>query len=540
MAFQIARVDEVYCLRAAAACKESVKITDATIGSIWEDFFAANYDSSSRCRQLYLVFDGIDEAEREDIADLLSLLTACLQRKLKIQVLLVGRPEMDQMVSTLGVDSVAKIEVSIKKNSADIMTYIARNYDRSPTLPKRADFRQKVVAALLEGSNGMFLWVDLMFKDLSMRSQPKQILNALKTLPKGLDKVYDKILGKIEMDVAEDDERNGLRELFCWVAHSKRPQTLLVLNLIIQFLTEDELFDVEIAIKNHCASLIILTKTGTALLDEILQSDEDSEATTPTAYAASLSEISTDGGIEDESNEENDLTEKIQQDTVVELLHASLGDYFRNPRAQTTALIFSASEARVRIVISTLRIFCQGSHVDPRLWWFALQNWMTQLQDLDEKLVSDSDTKTIVEYLVQVFYASKDLQQHIVGTIRNVGFGHLEFGYNDNPHHPFRVTVHKWFHKALQNPSIVLDHATSEWIREVLENPMQLLAPLTRICVSEWLQADGETMWLYWRYRLSLNLLLSVGKPMTLLLFRHTKRLSRPTSCRHSNRLKLP
>jgi hypothetical protein len=542
MVFQIARVDEVYCVRAAAACKESVRITDATIGSIWEDFFAANYGSSSRCRQLYLVFDGIDEAEREDIVDLLTLLTACLQRKLKIQVLLVGRPEMDQMVSTLGSDSVAKIEVSITKNSADIMRYITRNYDRSPTLPKRADFRQKVVTALLEGSNGMFLWVDLMFKDLSMRSQPKQILNALRTLPKGLDKVYDKILGRIEMDVAEDVERQSLRELFCWVAHSKRPQTQFVLNLIIQFLTEDELFDVEIAIKKHCASLIILTKTGSALLDEILQSDE--EATTATAYAAGSSDLSTidrlgpelgdttyspgraskpitrdepgigqaDGGIEDagdESNEEDDLAEKIQQDVVVELLHASLGDYFRN-RAQTTALIYSVSEARVRIVISTMRIFCQGGNVDPRLWWFALQNWMTQLQDLDERLVSDSDTKTIVEYLVQVFCTSKELQQHIVGTIRNVGLEYFEFGYNDNPQHPFRVTVHRWFHKGLQNPSIVLDHTTTEWIREVLENPMRLLAPLTRICVSEWLQADGETVWLYWRYRLSLKLLLSV------------------------------
>ena len=435
----------------------------------------------------------------------------------------------------------AKIEVSIAKNSGDITRYITRAYDQSATLPKRADFRQKVMAALLDGSNGMFLWVDLMLKDLSMRSQPKQILNALKTLPKGLDKVYDKILGRIKTDVTEDGERQSLRELFCWVAHSTRPQTLLVLNLIIQFLTEDELFDVEIAIKNHCASLIILTKTGSVLLDEILQSDEDAAA--PTAYAASSSELSTidrlgdaadiaqdDGGIEDavdesndESNDENDLTEKMQRDIVVQLLHASLGDYFRNPRAQTTELIYSVSEARVRIVISTMRIFCQGSHVNPSLWWFALENWMTQLKDLDERLVSDRDTKTIIEYLVEVFYASNELQQHIVGTIRNVGLDHFEFGYNDNPQHPFRVTVLRWFRKALESPSIVLDDATSEWIREVLENPMRLLVPLTRICVSEWLQADGESVWLYWRYRLSLRLLLSVGKPVILLLFATTK-----------------
>jgi Cdc6-like AAA superfamily ATPase len=546
MVFQIARVDEVYCVRAAAACKESVSITDATTSSIWEDLFAAHYGSSSRCRQLYLVFDGIDEAEREDIVDLISLLSVCTQRKLKIQVLLVGRPEMDQMVSTLDTDSVAKIEVSITKNAVDITRYITRTYDRSPTLPKSVAFRQKVVAALLEGSNGMFLWVDLMFDDLSMRSQPKQILSALKVLPKGLNKVYDKILGKIKVDVEEDDERRSLRELLCWVAHSKRPPTLFVLNLVVQFLTEDEMFDVEIAIKKHFSSLIILTKTGAALLDEILKSDEE-EAITSTVYTAGSLELSAidelgqeqggtvdslggtikpvtedepgvvqaAGGTEhegDASDEENDLVEKVQGDIVVELRHASLGDYLRNPRAQTTGLIYSVSEARVRIVISTMRIFCQGRQVQPRLWWFALQNWMKQLQDLDDKIVSDNDTKTIVEYLVQVFYGSKELQSHIVGTIRNFGQEHFEFGYNSNPQHPFRVTIHRWFKKALQNSSIVLDNATSEWISEVLEHPMRLLVPLTRICVSEWLQADDDTVWLYSRYRLGLTLLLSVGK----------------------------
>lgn len=553
--FQIARVDEVYCVRAAAACKGSVSITDATISSLWEDFFVAHYASSSRCRQLYLVFDGIDEAKRDDIVNLLSLLTICTQRKLKIQVLMVGRPEMDQMVSTLDSESVSKIEVSITKNSVDIIRYITHTYDRSPTLPKHAAFRQKVTAALLEGSNGMFLWVDLMFEDLSMRSQPKQILGALKMLPKGLDKVYDKILGRIEVNAAEDDERQSLRELLCWVAHSKRPPTLFELNLVIQFLTEDEMFDVEIAIKKQFSSLIVLTKTGTALLDEILKTDEE-EAITSTVYTASSSELSAidgldretdgtidspdadgtiklvtgdeprtaqaDGGTEDDGDagdEENDLIQKIQQDIVVELRHASIGDYFRNPRAQTTALTYSISEARVRIVISTMRIFCQGSQVQPGLWWFALQNWMTKLQDLDDKIVSDNDTKTIVEYLVSVFYTSKELQQHIVGTIRNVGLEYFEFGYNSNPQHPFRVTIYRWFEKALQNPSIVLDNVTSEWIREVLEHPMRLLVPLTRICVSEWLQADGDTVWLYWRYRLSLTLLLSVGKSIIALQF---------------------
>jgi hypothetical protein len=553
MVFQIARVDEVYCVRAAAACKESVSITDATISSIWEDFFVAHYGSDSRCRQLYLVFDGIDEAERRDIVDLISLLSVCTQQKLKIQVLLVGRPEMDQMVSTLDTDSVAKIEVSIAKNSVDITRYITRTYDRSSTLPKSVTFRQKIVAALLEGSNGMFLWVDLMFDDLSMRSQPKQILSALKVLPKGLDRVYDKILGRIKVNVAEDNERQSLRELLCWIAHSKRPPTLFVLNLVIQFLTEDEMFDVEIAIKNHFSSLIILTKTGTALLDEILKSDEE-EAIISTVYTVGSLDLSANDelareqggtadslggtiklvtgdepriaqaarGTEDEgdaSDEENDFVEKVQQDIVVELRHASLGDYLRNPRAQTTALIYSVSEARIRIVVSTMKIFCQGHQVQKRLWWFALQDWMKQLQDLDDHIVSDNDTKTIVEYLVQVFYGSKELQSHIVGTIRNVGLEHFEFGYNSNPQHPFRVTIHRWFKKALQSPSIVLDNTTSEWISEVLEHPMRLLVPLTRICVSEWLQADGDTVWLYWRYRLGLKLLLSVGKPIILLQF---------------------
>jgi len=185
MVYQVVKGDEVYCMHAANTCKYSARISDATIHSVWIDFIATEYDPTSS-GQLYLIFDGIDKAKREDVEEFISLLSNSIQNRLRDQVLLVGRPEMDGIVIFANESSVPTIRVSSEKNSQDIAQYINYKYYHTPQIPKLKAVKQKVFNALLENADGMLLWVDLMFAELSYRSQPKQILRALETLPKGL------------------------------------------------------------------------------------------------------------------------------------------------------------------------------------------------------------------------------------------------------------------------------------------------------------------------------------------------------------------
>ncbi|KAF8250987.1 hypothetical protein K440DRAFT_638823 [Wilcoxina mikolae CBS 423.85] len=519
MVYQVAKGDEVYCMHAANTCKYSASISDATIRSVWKDFIATEYGPMSS-GQLYLIFDGVDEAKREDVEEFISILSDSIQNRLRVQVLLVGRPEMDGIVSFADLDesSVPTIRVSSQKNSQDIAQYINYKYDHTPKIPKLKAVKQKVFNALLENADGMFLWVDLMFAELSYRSQPKQILQALQTLPKGLLGLYQRIFTRIEKDVTIDDEETlqQLKELFCWTAHSKKPLSLFTLNQRIQLTTSSEMFDTEIAIQTHCSSLLKLTKTGEALFDDLVSNltlVESSQGIT------TMESVDTDIPDHETSDDELDMDEedrriqRYQKDVFVHLRHASLGDYLRTPKLKDTKLLMDVKTAQVHTLLCLLRTVCKGSEAPLDAWLDATGKWLALLEHLDEHDVSDEDTKLIVEHIVEIF-TSEPLLLHIAENSRSILFDEdgdqMIFGFNMDLQHKNRVSVEKWFRKAVAMKSTVLKATATAWVNEVLERPLGLLIPLTKACIHEWLRGTEEAPFeLYWKARFCWVYLLS-------------------------------
>ncbi|KAF8540637.1 hypothetical protein BDD12DRAFT_880276 [Trichophaea hybrida] len=517
--YQVAKGDEVYCMHAANTCKYSASISDATIRSVWKDFIAMEYGPTSS-GQLYLIFDGIDEAKREDVEEFISILSDSIQNRLRVQVLLVGRPEMDGIVSFADPDelSVPTIQVSSQKNSQDIAQYINYKYDHTPKIPKLKAVKQKVFNALLENADGMFLWVDLMFAELSYRSQPKQILQALETLPKGLLGLYQRIFTRIEKDVTIDDEETlqQLKELFCWAAHSKKPLSLFTLNQRIQLATSSEMFDTEIAIQTHCSSLLKLTKTGEALFDDLVSNLTLVESSQGIIAMESVDTDIPDHEILDDEldmDEEDQRIQRYQKDVFVHLRHASLGDYLRNPKLKDTKLLMDVKTAQVHMLLCLLRTVCKGSEAPLDAWLDATGRWLTLLEHFDEHKVSDEDTKLIVEHIVEIF-TSEPLLLHIAENSRKILFDEdgdqMVFGFNMDLQHKNRLSIEKWFRKAVTMKSTVLKATAAVWVNEVLERPLCLLIPLTKACIHEWLRGTEEDPFeLYWKARFCWVYLLS-------------------------------
>jgi hypothetical protein len=92
------------------------------------------------------------------------------------------------------------------------------------------DLRKEIQETLIEGSNGMFLWVDLILYDLktSRQTSPSSIRQKLKTFPKSHPGLYRKILLAIEPEDLET-ANNILR----WVVWAERPLTLKELAIAI-------------------------------------------------------------------------------------------------------------------------------------------------------------------------------------------------------------------------------------------------------------------------------------------------------------------
>jgi hypothetical protein len=130
----------------------------ATYGTVWNDFLAAEYGATSES-QLFLVFDGIDEAERQEFTEFLKLLSRSVLQGNRIQILLVGRPEMNPIIRERFVKSPFEtIEVSSAVNIDDIRQFSQARYDELIKVPKSLrGLRHKVTETLTEKADGMFL-----------------------------------------------------------------------------------------------------------------------------------------------------------------------------------------------------------------------------------------------------------------------------------------------------------------------------------------------------------------------------------------------
>ena len=92
---------------------------------------------------------------------------------------------------------------------------------------------EEVQKALIDGANGMFLWVSLILNDLknSSNTTPRAIRNTLKKLPPDLPGVYINIMRKIR----KEDE-TAAQLILRWVVWALRPLRLQELTIAIAIL----------------------------------------------------------------------------------------------------------------------------------------------------------------------------------------------------------------------------------------------------------------------------------------------------------------
>ncbi|PGG96486.1 hypothetical protein AJ79_09576 [Helicocarpus griseus UAMH5409] len=180
MAYQVAQNDQIYEEYVASSCQSSEDIT--TISSAWR----ALVDSSA-----YLVVDGVDKAFDSDRQDFFELLSDLKQTtsggKSRLQIVLVGQPQIsDELAVALG-EYPRTISVDRYKNNQDIARYVDNSIKKSPILSRTAkSFRDEISRTLVGNAEGMFMWVNLMLRELSTKNRPSSIRDTLHKAPKGL------------------------------------------------------------------------------------------------------------------------------------------------------------------------------------------------------------------------------------------------------------------------------------------------------------------------------------------------------------------
>ena len=184
-------------------------------------------DALKQLPSVFVVLDGIDECE--DAKTVLRWLNE-LQRKAKehsssVRVFLSCRPtlvtSLSRIVPSLGI-------IRMPKESLEVQEYILEELEgrlRSGRLRiGDSAIVKDIRKALIDGAQGMFLWIFLQMETICAQRTDEEILKCLSSLPKDLDETFNRCLRKV-VSLGPDNVQY-CRKVFELVVGALRPLDL--------------------------------------------------------------------------------------------------------------------------------------------------------------------------------------------------------------------------------------------------------------------------------------------------------------------------
>ncbi|KAF3926577.1 hypothetical protein AA313_de0204568 [Arthrobotrys entomopaga] len=171
---------------------------------------------------VYCIIDGLDESV-EDCNDqdrgLLKHILDILDFK-NFHIALFARPRALQAAMGLSLN----IEINNSKVKADLERFIRSEINNSPIF-NTPSLQDQVFGVLLEGSDGMFLWVKLMIEDLRKSATVIELTDRLRDMPRGIEKLYRLLLKRL-LENLDDRELSLARKVLTFIIAARRILTV--------------------------------------------------------------------------------------------------------------------------------------------------------------------------------------------------------------------------------------------------------------------------------------------------------------------------
>jgi hypothetical protein len=183
---------------------------------------------------VYLAHLHIDECEeraRQNLLDRFRSLPRDNSIGNRIKIIITSRPHIEVASELPDVVTMPLDNSNLKKDIEDFV-----NTEDSKLAQFPEGLQNEIRQALIDGADGMFLWVSLIIDDLqkSTTTRPRIIREKLKSLPKTLPALYTDILLKIK---PEDQEY--ATTILRWMVWAVRPLTLQELTIAIAIRPDD-------------------------------------------------------------------------------------------------------------------------------------------------------------------------------------------------------------------------------------------------------------------------------------------------------------
>jgi hypothetical protein len=252
VASQIAiRIPE-YRRRLLRLFEDSFIIEGAALRLLWQKLFLSTLTKTSLREPLFLIIDGLDEAENGPL--LLKMLTDLVEARLALRIMVVSRstPALTTAFDRLRKRFVCS-QISLDNGQKDLQSYVVEEMEEM-----RGDetFKEHVIAQILEKADGNFLWVHLVVKEILQCHTEDSVSEALTQVPEDLGLLYERMDENLAR-ISKSSEREMGRAILMWAACSRYSLSLQELQSALHP-EHPGIIDMRHSIQRTCGEFVII------------------------------------------------------------------------------------------------------------------------------------------------------------------------------------------------------------------------------------------------------------------------------------------
>ncbi|KAF9874333.1 nacht and tpr domain protein [Colletotrichum karsti] len=497
MAYQISEQDVFYGkqLIREVATSDDIK----TVSSAFRKLLVEPCVPDRWKRHIFVLIDGLDEAEPREVNEFLSLLDDLNQQSAdgtRVQVALIGRPSLsDDINDYLGNDSTGgqqlrTIHVTAERNSSDIVSYIVEGVSNARILRGSTDdFKDSIIDAMVKQVDGLFILAKFMLAELSRIRHPRRIIESLQSYPKEINGMLKKAVLGFSSSITQE-EADDLNEILRWVSVAEMGLTLEQIEAILTLKMGDAPFRLEESLRGQFSCFFTLEREDGLSTADLADRHELHRRLSlielDTAKRTSPDFLEADRDIEYFSNKST---------TYVTFFHMSVKEFFREDvstdlraDSKSPAIGFKLAEARLHVLKTCLRIFTDPTyftlgHEGLSLQRYAAWYWPEHLEDVKLSEISVAEKADIGKRLYTML-----TDPTVLLTWTNLFEESLDIWTDKNIE-----MVSKW----LRDADVVsgLTPEQKAWATAAATSPARLLEPMGRTFAKAWL-VEGFGMYM--------------------------------------------
>lgn len=413
MAFQISEQDVFYgkqVLKGVSNGGEEIK----TVSSAFRHLLVEPLVPDQWRRNVYILLDGLDEADPVQLAEFLSLLDELSRQPVngtRVQIAMVGRTSLSDTINSHLEVGLRVLHITPERSRVDITQYIKQGVNSTRVLRGTTpEFKQQVVDTMLAQVDGLFVLAKFMLAELARARHPRRVIEALQSYPKEINGMLTKTVLDFSASITQE-EANDLNEILCWVSVAQMGLTLEQIESILTLKVGDSPFRLEEMLRSQFSAFFTLERPDgltTADLADRAYTAIRQQAVAANVRSPDLPENDADREIEFSSN---------RRTTTVTFSHASVRDFFRDEAStslraskEAPAIGFRLTDARLHVLRTCMRIFTDpefftvsiGAINDEglSLQRYAAWYWQEHLEDLDHDALPEDIKADIGRELV--------------------------------------------------------------------------------------------------------------------------------------------